>query len=191
MQLDALREVANIGCGHAVNALSRLMGGRKVSLSIPRVLLTGTSEVTGLFGGGATEVLAARLGIEGQLQGLMLLVLPVADASTLEHLLLGSASASPEERESAISEAANIVASACLSAIGTLTRWRLLPTVPVLMRGPVGEVLASAAPAEGTAQQVVVLETHFLVAGAPELSGQMLLVLERSGSQALLARLGL
>jgi chemotaxis protein CheC len=187
MQLDALREVANIGCGHAVNALSRLMGGRKVSLSIPRVLLTGTSEVTGLFGGGEAQVLAARLGIEGQIQGLMLLVLPVADAITLEQLLLGSASASAEERESAISEASNIVASACLSAIGTLTRWRLLPTVPVLMRGPVGEVLASSANKD---DQMVVLETHFLVAGAPELAGQMLLVLERSGSQALLARLG-
>jgi chemotaxis protein CheC len=188
MQLDALREVANIGCGHAVNALSRLMGGRKVSLSIPRVLLAGASEVTGLFGGGEAEVLAARLGIEGQLQGLLLLVLPVKDATTLEQLLLGSASASPEERESAISEAANIVASACLSAIGTLTRWRLLPTVPVLMRGPVGEVVDSAAT---PTSQMVVLETHFLVAGAPELAGQMLLVLERSASQALLARLGL
>ncbi|MFN7133862.1 MAG: chemotaxis protein CheC, partial [Myxococcales bacterium] len=33
--LDALREMTNIGCGHAASALSRLVGDRRVSIEVP------------------------------------------------------------------------------------------------------------------------------------------------------------
>ncbi|MFP2934224.1 chemotaxis protein CheC, partial [Pyxidicoccus sp. 3LG] len=127
-QLDALREVANIGCGHAANALSRLMGGRKVDLSVPRVLLAGPSDAAALLGGDS-PVVAAWLGIRGELTGVMLLVMPHTDASAMETLLLGGQSTQQVERDSVVSEVANIVASACLSALGRLTGWKLMPTV--------------------------------------------------------------
>ncbi|MGZ3458880.1 MAG: chemotaxis protein CheC [Archangium sp.] len=190
IQLDALREVANIGCGHAVSALARLVGGRAVNLFVPRAVLVSASEVSGLLGGGEAPVVAAKLGMEGQLRGVLLLVLPAPAGAALESLLLRREDASAEERESALSEAANIVASACLSAIGTLTGWRLLPTVPVLMRGAAGPVVSDAVrEAEGD-NRVVVLETRFSSVDAPAVSGQMLLVLERESSRLLLARLG-
>ncbi|MCY1082231.1 chemotaxis protein CheC [Archangium lansingense] len=190
IQLDALREVANIGCGHAVNALARLVGGRTVNLSVPRAVLAAASEVAELLGGSEAPVVAARLGMEGQLRGTLLLVLPREDSVALEALLLRRQDAPAEERESALSEAANIVASACLSAIGTLTGWRLLPSVPELVRGAAGLVVSRAvAEAQGD-DRVVVLETRFSSVGAPAVSGQVLLVLERESSKALLARLG-
>jgi chemotaxis protein CheC len=188
--LDALREVANIGCGHAVNALARLVGGRTVNLSVPRAMLASASEVAELLGGGEAPVVAAKLGIEGQLRGMMLLVLPTADGAALEALLLRRHDAPLEERESAMSETANIVASACLSALGTLTGWRLLPSVPVLVRGNAGPVVAAAVKEAEGDDRVVVLETRFSAVGVPAVSGQMLLVLERESSTALLARLG-
>jgi len=190
IQLDALREVANIGCGHAVNALARLMGGRRVDLSVPRAFLTRAEELVGLMGGEDAPVVVARLGIQGQLQGLLLLVLPAEDGSVLESLLLRRDDAPLEERESALAEAANIVASACLSAIGTLTGWRLLPTVPLLVRGLAGPVMTSAVVEAEGSDRVVVLETHFSAVGARSVSGRMLLVLERESSKALLVRLG-
>ncbi|MFY0571727.1 chemotaxis protein CheC [Archangium lansingense] len=190
IQLDALREVANIGCGHAVNALARLVGGRTVNLSVPRAVLAAASEVAELLGGSEAPVVAARLGMEGQLRGTLLLVLPREDSVALEALLLRRQDAPAEERESALSEAANIVASACLSAIGTLTGWKLLPSVPELVRGAAGLVVSRAvAEAQGD-DRVVVLETRFSSVGAPAVSGQVLLVLERESSKALLARLG-
>jgi len=190
IQLDALREVANIGCGHAVNALARLVGSRTVHLSVPRAMVATAAEVAELLGGGETRVVAAKLGMQGELRGVLLLVLPESDSRALEALLLRREDAPAEERESALSETANIVASACLSAIGTLTGWRLLPSVPVLVRGTAGPVLAGiVAETEGD-NRVVVLETRFSSVGAPAVSGQMLLVLERDSSKALLARLG-
>lgn len=190
IQLDALREVANIGCGHAVSALARLVGGRTVNLSVPRAVLAAASEVAELLGGGDAPVVAARLGMQGQLKGVLLLVLPREDSAALEALLLRRHDAPLEERESALSEAANIVASACLSAIGTLTGWRLLPSVPVLVRGAAGPVVADAVKEAQGDDRVVVLETRFSSVGAPAVSGQVLLVLERESSRALLARLG-
>jgi chemotaxis protein CheC len=190
IQLDALREVANIGCGHAVNALARLVGGRTVNLSVPRAMLAETSEVAELLGGGKASVVAAKLGMEGQLRGVLLLVLPAEDSESLEALLLRRRDAPLEERESALSETANIVASACLSAIGTLTGWRLLPTVPTLVRGTADAVVAGAMTEPEGNSRVVVMETRFSAVGAPAVSGQVLLLLERESSRALLARLG-
>jgi chemotaxis protein CheC len=190
VQLDALREVANIGCGHAANALSRLVGGR-VDLSLPRVLVSSAGEVA-LRLGGEAPVVAARLGMVGELNGAQMFVLTPRDGAVLETALLGGQISSQVERDSALAEAANIAASACLSAIGRLTRWKLLPTVPTLKRGPGQEVLRDAmGEAEGGARRVVVMETHFTVECAPPVGGRMLLVLERESARALLARLGL
>ncbi|WP_342376683.1 chemotaxis protein CheC [Myxococcus stipitatus] len=189
-QLDALREVANIGCGHAANALSRLMGGRQVDLSVPRVLLAGPEDAAGMLGGDGPAV-GAWLSITGGLRGVMMLGLSQADGQSLETLLLGDQTSGQEERDSAVSEAANIVASACLSAIGKLTSWRLMPSVPTLRRGS-ARVLVNAAVSqvEGDASRVVVLEARFMASSTPSVSGQLLLVLERESSRALLARLG-
>jgi chemotaxis protein CheC len=190
VQMDALREVANIGCGHAANALARLMVKRRVDLSLPRVMVASAPEAGASLGGNEL-VVAAKLGITGQLKGRMLFILPPQDGSSLEELLLRGQSMGPVERESAMSEAANIVASACLSALGKLTNWRLLPTVPVLQRGPGREVVAGAvAETEGEASREVVLEARFMSPGTPQVSGQMVLVLERESARRLLERLG-
>jgi len=189
-QLDALREVANIGCGHAANALSRLMGGRTVDLSIPRVLMTGPSDAVGLLGGDA-PVVAAWLGIQGGLRGTLLLVLSREDCATLESLLLEGQPVIQAERDSVVAETANIVASACLSALGRLTGWRLVPTVPTVLRGGAEGVVSDAVrQVEGDASRVVVLEARFRAAAAPPVGGQLLLVLERESIRDLLARLG-
>ncbi|RYZ42220.1 MAG: fibril biogenesis regulator DifG [Myxococcaceae bacterium] len=189
-QLDALREVANIGCGHGANALARLVGGR-VDLSIPDVRLLGTQDGPGLLGEDGPAI-AVRLGMTGELRGALVLLLPPKDGEALESALVRGQPASAEERESALSEAANIIASACLSAIGRLTGWRLLPTVPRLERGPVRPVLAGVlGEVDSGPGPVVVLGTHFTATAPTALGGRMLLVLERGSTQALLARLGL
>lgn len=188
-QVDTLREVANIGCGHAANALSRLMGGRKVDLSIPRVLMNGAAEAAALLDGDA-PVVSAWLGIRGELHGGMLLLLPRSDGSTLESLLLGGQPAEQAERDSVVAEVANIVASACLSAVGRLTGWKLMPTVPGLKRCGAREALDAAVGGEANASGMVVLEARFQAASVPPVGGQLLLLLERDSARALLARLG-
>nr|WP_211193767.1 chemotaxis protein CheC [Pyxidicoccus fallax] len=189
-QLDALREVANIGCGHAANALSRLMGGRKVDLSIPRVLQGDVADTAALVDA-TGPVVASWLGIRGELRGVLLLVLSRGDSGALETLLLGGQPAEQAERDSVVAEVANIVASACLSAMGRLTGWKLMPSVPTLRRGDSREAVDGAlAEVSGDTGRRVVLEARFQAASVPPVGGQLLLVLEPESSRALLARLG-
>lgn len=185
-QLDALREVANIGCGHAANALARLMGDKTVQISVPRVLLLGAKDVSALFGGNEAEVVCARLRVEGGLEGLLLLVLSAEDARALQALLLPQ-DARAEDAESALLEVANILASACLSAIGSMTGWRLMPSVPTLERDTAEAVLARALGAvTGRAEQVMVLEARFSALSVPPIAGQLLLLLDGPSSASLL-----
>jgi chemotaxis protein CheC len=189
-QLDVLREVANIGCGHAVNALARLVGGKRVELSVPKVIVTSAADAAEQLGGDEV-VTSVKLGIVGELRGLMLFVMPSRDGVALGRVLLGQI-VGGAELDSALSETANIVASACLSAIGKLTRWKLLPTVPEIRGGSARDVVGAALrDTEGQeTTRVVVLETRFAASSAPPVSGRMLLVLERDSSTALLQRLG-
>ena len=58
LQLDALREVANIGAGHAATALSQ-MTNRTIMIAVPEVNVRALEDVTDLVGRG-DEVMAAR-----------------------------------------------------------------------------------------------------------------------------------
>lgn len=190
-QLDALKEVANIGCGHAANALARLMGGQTVHVSVPRAQSVGAAELSPLLGGPDSAVVSARLHVQGALEGLLLLVLPAQDAQVLQHALIGD-DHSPEERESVLEETANILASACLSAIGNLTGWTLMPSVPCIERGLARDTLASALRSvKGGTTQAMALEACFSSHSVPPVSGQLLFLLEPASATKLLARLGL
>ena len=49
LQLDALREVANIGAGHAATALGQMVNSR-IMISVPRVNILRLEEVPELLG---------------------------------------------------------------------------------------------------------------------------------------------
>lgn len=193
LQLDALREVANVGCGHAATALSRLVGGRQVRIDVPRALVADPADLPALLGGEEQRVVAASLGMQGGLSGSLLLVLPEEDARRLCSLLLNAPGegALREDERSAFSETANIVASACLTAISHLTGLRLLPTVPTVAQTLAGVVVDDVlAQVEAEAGVVVVLEARFLAVAAPPIEGQILMVPDRASLKRLLETLG-
>src|SRR3989454_2680606 len=59
LQIDALREVANIGAGHAATALSQLTN-RKIMISVPQINIVRLEEVPDLLGN-PQDVVAAVL----------------------------------------------------------------------------------------------------------------------------------
>ncbi|HVE83416.1 MAG TPA: chemotaxis protein CheC, partial [Myxococcales bacterium] len=192
LQLDALREVANVGCGNAASALSRLVGGRRVSIEVPRALVVDVDDLSDLVGGHERQVVAATLDIQGQMAGRVMVVLERMAAHRLCELLLNESTGDRlrEPQRSAFSEAANIVASACLSAIGQLTGLQLVPSVPTVDEDDadsvVQELLHRSDPGAGVA---VVLETRFAASAAP-FEGQLLVVPHPASLRRLLERLG-
>jgi chemotaxis protein CheC len=192
VQLDALREVANIGCGNAATALSKMVGGRTVRIDVPRVLAARPEEIL-LLVGERSHVWAAVLEIEGSLKGRMLLVWPEADARELASLLVGHETDPVRDASSqnALAELANIVGSACLNAIGSLTGFRLVPSPPSISAGTGRDVVSQLLPADGGSRAAVVLEARFQAAHVPPLSGRLFVVPDRGSLPRLFGALGL
>jgi chemotaxis protein CheC len=192
LELDALREIANIGCGHAATALSRMVGGNVVCIDVPRVLAARGEEILRLFDEDA-PVIAAGVGIEGSITGRMLVVWSEDDARELAALLLGARQADQayEPGQSALAELANVLCSACLSAIGTLTRLQLLPTSPEMTRGTGREVLSGFISDCAGRSAVVMVETRLHTIHEPPLSGRLMVVPDRATLPTLLRAIGL
>jgi chemotaxis protein CheC len=133
-QLDALREVANIGCGHAANALSCLIGGQKVKIEVPRASVIDLGSVAYLEGGPEQPVVGIATDISGGLSGQVLLLMSHDAGHRLAGVLLGKGFAVTgdlaEEVRSALCEVGNILGSACLSAIARAFSLRLVHRFP-------------------------------------------------------------
>jgi chemotaxis protein CheC len=188
-QQDALAEVANIGSGHAASMLARLISGLGVMVDVPRVSLVDSAQLVSLLGGKGTQVLAAEFSIDGGLPGRLFWVLPREDARRLAGRLLRRPTATGElnvDEAAALTEAANIVASACLTVVGGLLRLKLLPSPPDLAEGEIGTLLGSGK----SSFDAVVLEARFASTDSPGFVGQLMMVFGADGMRTLLTQLG-
>lgn len=136
LQLDALREVANIGAGHAATALSQLTS-RRIWLDVPEIRIVPLEEVPRLLGREDEMVATVVMQVLGDLAGRTIQVFPGATAARLASILLRcSEPAFPdgfgEMERSALKEAGNIIASAYLTALSDFLGMMLLTSIPSL-----------------------------------------------------------
>ena len=103
--------------------------------------------------------------------------------------LARAAGMTPEQLVAAMNEVANIVASACLSAIGQLTRLKLLPSVPTLLRDTAANVVEEVVNG-GAGQRMMMLEARFNMRHSPAITGQLLVLPDAPSLRELLSRLG-
>ncbi|MEW5764426.1 MAG: chemotaxis protein CheC [Acidobacteriota bacterium] len=130
--LDALREVSNIGAGHAVTALHQ-MTHRIITLEVPHVRLVPFSRVVEALGGPEEEVVGLFFRIFGGSRGNMLVVMPRQAADRLLSALFnGQRATKPfgDMEISALKEVGNILTSSYLNAIGSLLSIPLIPSIP-------------------------------------------------------------
>ena len=134
-QLDALREVANIGAGHAATALST-MTGQTIMISVPTLNIARLEEVPPQISGPEEPVAAVMMHMLGDLTGRTLLVFPKPTAIRLSELMLrrpaGSSKDLGELEQSAIREAGNILSGAYMNALSDFMGMMLLPSPPSL-----------------------------------------------------------
>src|ERR687888_2635899 len=114
LQLDALREVANIGAGHAATALSQ-MTNRTIMIAVPEVNVRRLEEVTDLVGRPDEVVAAVLMHMMGDLTGRTLVLFPEGSARALCDILFrraaGGTQAFDDMARSGLKEAGNILAS--------------------------------------------------------------------------------
>lgn len=143
VQMDILKEISNIGMGHAATALSQMIG-HPVQLRVPRITVTEISQVPDYLGGAEKMTVGITLQILGDARGSIMLLFPQESAHRLLSELLGEHSKALIMNEVTIStlkEVGNILASAYLSALGNLLHKTLIPSVPLLAYDMAGAVV--------------------------------------------------
>ncbi len=164
-QLDALKEVGNIGAGHGATALSQLLG-KKIHITVPKAKVIPLSQVPSLVGDPNTLVAGLILSILGDATGKILLLFPRDSALHLADTLLkqsiGTSKILTEMGHSAIKEAGNILTGAYLSALNEFLGMLLLISVPTLIFDMAGALMATVMQGMEDATKVICIETKFI-----------------------------
>ena len=188
LQLDALRELANIGSGKASTALSMLLG-RAVDISVPKAHALSFADAVEAAGDYEQEITGIVLGIVGDLEGVVLLLVTPSDADTVCSLLgvePGSVYA-----PSALGEVGNIVGSSYINALAEMTGLELEPAPPASATDFLGAIVQSVlAERAGSGDSALLLDSD-LVVEREDCSVSFLLVPDEGGVEQMLARLGL
>jgi chemotaxis protein CheC len=181
LQLDALREVANIGAGHAATALSQ-MTNRTIMIAVPEVNVRRLEEVTDLVGRPDEVVAAVLMHVMGDLTGRTLVMFDEASARALCDILFRRSAGTTGEfgamEQSGLKEAGNILASAYMNALSDFMGMMLVPSVPSLVVDLAAAVLTTTYLNFGHDRDFVFcVETSFRVEGdAQPLRGHFLLL---------------
>jgi len=143
VQMDILKETSNIGMGHAATALSQMIG-HPVKLRVPHVTITEISQVPEYLGGAEKMMVGITLQVLGDARGSIMLLFPQESAHRLLCNLIGDQGKvliMNEVAISALKEVGNILASAYLSALGSMLHKTLIPSVPLLAYDMAGAVV--------------------------------------------------
>ncbi len=167
--MDVLKEVGNIGAGHAATALSSLLQ-KPVDMLIPRVNFVPFDEIADRVGGSEAVVVAVFLRVEGDAPGNMFFIVTAESARRLLSRVSPNGSSGDsmfsEMEISALSEIGNILAGSYLSSLGDFTRLRMSPSVPSLAVDMAGAILAYGLLQYGQmGDHALLIETAFLEDG--------------------------
>ncbi|AVM23837.1 chemotaxis protein CheC [Bacillus pumilus] len=196
-QLDVLREVGNIGAGHAASALASLLD-RKIDMAVPFVKVLSFEDLMDFFGGADLPVASIFLRMEGDLSGSIFFIMPFEQAEQFVRELVQDPAFDIDTIHehamgtSALHELGNILAGSYLSALADLTKLQLHPSVPDVTLDMFGAVIS-----EGLMQfsplgdQAIVIDTSiFDDQNKQELKGNMFLLPDFESFEKLFKALG-
>jgi len=166
IQLDALREIGNVGAGNSATALSQIIN-KRIDMNVPKVALVPIEAVPDLVGGPDAIVVGVFLRIYGKAPGNVLFLLPQKSAFYLVDTLMGREHGTTKSLdfmdESALMEIGNILSGAYLNAFFNFTHISMLPSIPALAMDMAGAILNIILVQLGQmGDQAMVIETQFL-----------------------------
>src|SRR6266704_1352246 len=175
LQLDALKEVANIGAGHAATALSQLTH-RRIMISVPEINIARLEDVPGLIGDPQEVVAAVLMHMLGDLTGRTLLLFPEPVGRQLCETI----------EQSCLKEAGNILSGAYMNALSEFMGMLLLPSVPSLVVDLSAAVLTTTYLNFGHDRDFVFcVETEFNIDARDGLRGHFLLLPDLASLKAI------
>jgi chemotaxis protein CheC len=191
LQKDALKEVGNIGAGHAATALSQLLN-TKINLREPRIDVVKFRDLATRLGDPAHVVAALHMYVRGEAPGQIVMLFDREQAldfvSAFLRRIIGDIRIFDSVADSTLKEIGNIIAGAYITAIANLTGQNVLPSVPALSYGTIQaafRTLMSILPD----QDVFLVESAFLDK-EKIVAGQFILIPETGSLAPLLSVFG-
>jgi len=142
LQLDALKEVGNIGAGNAATALSQLLK-TKIDMSVPNTNIVPFEDIFDKIGG-EKVVVGVIVRVLGDTPGNILFVLDRQTAFRMIESLTGRKEEELTELGiSVLSEIGNIISASYMNAIARLTNLVIMPSVPAITYDMLGAILST------------------------------------------------
>jgi len=192
MQLDALKEVGNIGSGNAATALSQLLN-RKIDMNVPSINIISFQDIFSSIGG-EDLVVGIIVRVLGDTPGSMLYVLDMGTALSIIESLTGEIGGEISEMgDSVLREIGNIISGSYLNAIAMLTNLLIIPSVPAVATDMLGAILSTTFIESGQYDDFVLdIESVFKQGENSEIIGGHFYFIPMPGSlEIILNKLGL
>ena len=198
VQYDVLKEIGNIGAGNATTALSKMLN-MKMDMSVPNVALVPFTDISSIIGQEDQTVVGILLGIEGDIDGMMMFIFDTKSAYHLVNTLMMRDANENDDRSlkdfsememSALNEIGNIVSGSYLSALSGLTGMKMVSSVPALSIDMLGALLSVPAIEFGKyGDKLLMIQSEF---GEDDfVTGYFLLIPELESYDKILTSLGM
>lgn len=186
-QLDALRELANIGSAQAAAALGSMLGC-PVDISVPTAAALPLPEAVAIAGSPDEPRYGIVVPVVGDFEAAVVLLVPEDDARTLTAVF--GLTPDTEDGQSALQEIGNILGTSYINVLAQMCGLGMEPAPPQVVADMLGAILSSVLLARGEDLDVaLILDSRLSVEGQPCSLSFLLLPVE-GGVEELLARMG-
>lgn len=194
MHLDALREIGNIGSGNAATSLSSMLN-TPVEIEVPNISLINYDHVSQYLGGKDRKVIGLALGLEADIEGVMLHVVQPKFASRIINAFYPKEIHTLEDINemdlSAVKETSNITTAAYVNSMATMTDTFINITPPIEYLDTVENVLKHASDRfDAIGHQVIYIDENLYI-GDTEIKSSMILILQIDSLKKLFDKLGI
>lgn len=199
MRQDVLKEIANIGSGHAATALAALLN-RPITQSLPKIILVPLSEMSEKLGGAEKVSVGGLLQISGDFTGFLITFLDLEQADKVISMVQGKPPKSRSKRsiqrfssmdKSILMEVVNILGGSYLSALSDFTGMNAQPSVPGLCVDMIGSILSIVAAEMGKTGDYALLFKSELFNNEERIIGDLFLLPDEKSCNNLFKSLGI
>lgn len=166
LELDALKEIINIGGGNAATSLSQLIE-KPVNMTVPVIKMLDYADVYEQIMPEETVVKAVVTKMLGDAEGIFLFTVDQEASENIVTMMMPEGVAYSEQlADSALQELVNILVNSFLNAVIKLLDIHLVTSVPLLTKDMFGAIMSSVYLEQGQYEErVMIIKNEFYYAG--------------------------
>ena len=188
-QLDALREVFNIGSGNAATSLSYLLN-KKIDMGVPSIKIVRLQDILESYL--TEEVVAVLVKVLGEAPGNILYAFNKNVAKEIAKTLIFNEDIFSEIGMSTVAEIGNIIASSYMNSIVSLTEIKMMASVPAVTYDMFNSILVSTFIESGQYDEYILdIETLFKGENGCDIMGHFYYIPQPGSLENILKKLGM